>query len=378
MNKMKKHFYTILILIVIIGCSSQIKLNKNLKIGNNDWTTFGGTNFRTNYIQDSIKQPIIKVWNYQGSAGISSNQPLIADSILFIGFMNGELHAININTGKKIGKINLDGAIHGAPVITNNTIYIPIAFNKYSLRAYDIHDGVLLWKKEIDGIESSLLLSDNHLYAATEDGLVLCINPKDGKTIWEFKAPKKIYSSISSDVFNIYFGCDDGYLYSLNKDNGKLLWKFFTSSSIRSTPAIDFNGNIYFGSLDKYFYSVKSDNGIMNWKYNTNSGIISGCALDSNFVYFGNLSGKFFCLDKTSGSLKWSFNSKGNINASPIVTKEHIAFSSYDKKVYILNKFSGELFWSAEFEGRIKTSPLFWRNYLIICYEDYDIEVYQY
>jgi len=377
---MKKLYKILLILIlfILIGCSSQIIIDRALKINQDDWITLGGSNSRTNITNEVLKLPFTKLWDYQGPAGISSNQPLLADSILFVGFMNGELYAINLKNGKRIGRIKVDAAIHGAPCLSKNVLYIPIAQHKYSLRAYNINEGYLIWKKEIEGIESSLLLSDQYLYAVTENGTIYCIKPIDGKTIWDYKLPKKSYSSLAADSSKLYVGCDDGFLYCINKNNGKLLWKFYTSSPIRSTPLVGKEGNIYFGSSDSNFYSVSADSGFMNWKFNSNSPIISGSSSNDSKIYFGNLSGYFYCLDKLTGNLRWSFKTKGNIISSPILTKEHVAFSSYDKNIYVLNKNSGELFWSIELDGRPKTTPIFWNNYMIICYEDYDIEAYKY
>jgi eukaryotic-like serine/threonine-protein kinase len=371
-------FFFLIITAIFCGCSSTLKLSRTLVLNDKDRTTLGGSNLRKNYVDTSLMLPFEKVWEYSGSAGISLNQPLIADSIIFIGFMNGELHAININTGKKIGRVSTDAPIHGCPVLIKDKIFIPLAHNRYSLKAYDFYEGTLSWKKEIEGIESSLLFQDNVIYAATEKGLLLAVNAMTGKTIWEYQAPKKIRSSIAGDGKRIYFGCDNGYLYAIDKNSGKNIWNFFTNAAVVGTPAIDNGGNIFIGSTDNYFYCVNSDSGLMKWKFNSGSEIYSGSAIDDSCVYFGNLSGNFYTLNKRDGSLIWKFKTGGNINSSPTVTKEHVITASFDKKVYVLDKFSGKIIWDKEFEGRIKTSPVIWGKYLLICSEDYDLTLYKF
>ncbi len=375
---MKNLFLIILGIAVLSGCTSTLKINRYIEISNDDRVTLGGSNSRSNVFDGDIKLPIEKVWEYSGSAGISPNQLLVADSVIFVGFMNGELHAINISTGKKIGKVSVDAAIHGSPVMTKDMIYVPIAHNKYSLKAYNFDEGQLSWKKEIEGIESSLLLIDKSLFAVTENGILLSINSLNGKNIWEYKAPKKVRSSIASDGQKIYFGCDDGYVYAINKTSGKFVWKFYGGGAISGTPSIDDEGNIYIGSSQGYFYSIRADSGYMNWKFDSGSDINSGSAVDKDMVYFGNSEGNFYALNKKNGIINWDFKAGSIINSSPTVTNRHVLLSSYDRKVYILEKNSAKKIWDAEFEGRVKTTPIVWRNFLIICSEDYDITLYKY
>jgi eukaryotic-like serine/threonine-protein kinase len=371
-------YFLVSLAVIISGCASTLKVDRILHIQTDDRITLGGSNKRTNFVNESIKLPIQKVWTYQGAAGISPNQPLIADSIIFIGFLNGDFHAINLITGKRIGRLSADAAVDGCPVMTKDKLYIPIAHNKFSLKAYDFDEGILLWKKEIDGIESSLILQNNILYAASENGSLYAINTSSGKTIWEFKSPKQIHSSIASDSSKIFFGCDDGYLYAIKKETGSLIWKFFTGGPITGVPSIDDEGNIYIGSTDNYFYCIKTDNGFMKWKFNSGSEIESGSAVDAASVYFGNLSGDFFALNKTTGNQFWKFKAGNIINCSPTITNEHVVFGCYDRKAYILEKESGNVIWSEEFDGRVKTTPIIWKNYLLICSEDYDITLYKF
>lgn len=376
---MKKNIIIFIIAfgIVFHGCTSILKLNKTLEISENDRITLGGSNSRANFLNVDIPKSFQKVWDYEGPAGISMNQPLIADSIIFIGFMNGELHAINIITGKRIGKVSVDAPIHGSPVLTKNKIYIPLAHNKFSLRAYDFDEGTLLWKKEIDGIESSLLLTDMGLFAATESGTLFSTNIFNGKTLWEYKCPKKIRASLSGDNEKVYSGCDDGFLYAINQNNGKLIWKFFTGNVITAAPVIK-NGKIFVGSYDDYFYSISADSGFMLWKFNSGAPIIGGAAIDDSTVYFGNLAGTLFALDQSSGELIWQYRTGSNLNSAPFVTKNHILVGSFDRKVRLLEKRSGNILWETTMEGRIKTTPIIWNNYLLICSEDYDITLFKF
>jgi len=378
MNK-KINIALIIICFFLNSCSSNLKIRKEIKITKQDHFTFATSNERTNFSPIDISLPLEKVWNYSGPAGISSNQPLVIDSLVIIGFKNGEIHILNLITGKRISKSKMKIPIIGTPVLNKNTIFIPMANDEMSLRSYNLINGKLNWSKKIDGIETALLLENDSLYGSTVNGIVFLINSETGKTTWEHKAKKMIRSSISCDNDKIFFGCDDGALYALNKKDGKIIWQFYTKAPITGSTSVDNdNDYIYVGSNDNFIYCLNSSNGELKWKFNSESVIRSGPAIDDSCVYFGNLFGDLFALNKYDGSLVWKLKTGSNISSSPTVSNNYLMVGLFNHNLYIINKFSGEKLSQYSFEGRVIASPVIWKNYILVCSEDYDITLFKF
>jgi hypothetical protein len=55
-------------------------------------------------------------------------------------------------------------------------------------------------------------------------------------------------------------GSDDGKLFAINPD-GTEKWTFSTGDTVRSSPAIGFDGTIYVGSYDGRLYAIYGDLG---------------------------------------------------------------------------------------------------------------------
>jgi eukaryotic-like serine/threonine-protein kinase len=369
-------FINITAVFYLSGCSAVIKLKAPLQISAKSWTTYGSNIFRNNRSAYELTLPLNPLWEYSGSSGISPFSPVMADSTLFIGFLNGEMHALNISKGKKTGNLNLESAINGAPVIERNTVYIPLANSEYALKAYDLTDGKLKWKKKIGGIETSPLVIGQNIYVAPIDGEVQCLDKISSLNKWKFKAPKEIHSTPASDSTMLVFGCDDGYLYSLSLFDGSLCWKYNANSPIFSVPLIE-NGKVFFGSNHNQYYCLNSIDGLPEWNFTASAPVKSGSALSDSSVYFASVDGVLYSLNINNGKLNWTFKAKSVICTAPTISGKYILISSYDKKVYILEKESGKMAWEHEFEGRVKTSPVFWNGYLIVCYEDYYISVFK-
>jgi outer membrane protein assembly factor BamB len=377
MNK-KTNITLIIICFLFNACSSSLKVKKQIEITERDHFTFAKSNERTNFNPTNISLPLKKIWDYSGPAGISSNQPLVVDSLVIVGFKNGEIYILNLITGKRICKAKMGTPIIGTPVLKENTIFIPIANNDNSLRSYNLRNGKLIWSKKIDGIESALLLENDSLYGSTVKGTVFLVESETGKTIWEYKTKKMIRSSLSCNNDKIFFGCDDGILYALNKKDGKVAWEFPTKAPITASTSVDTNGYIYVGSTDNFMYCLNSSNGELNWKFNSESVIKSGPSIDESSVYFTNLSGDLFALNKHDGSLVWKLKIGNNTPSSPTVSNNYLLVGSFDHNLYIINKFSGEKLSSYSFDGRIVTSPIICGNYILICSEDYDITLFKF
>jgi outer membrane protein assembly factor BamB len=357
MNK-KTNIVLIIICFLLYSCASNIKIGKEVEITKQDYFTFANNNERTNFSPIDISLPLEKVWDYSGTGGISSNQLLVIDSLVIVGFKNGEVHIINLMNGKRVSRAKLDAAILGTPVLNKSAIIIPIANNENSLRSYSILNGKLIWAKKIDGIESALLLEHDSLYGTTVSGTVFLVESETGKTIWEYKTKKMIRSSVSCDNDKVFFGCDDGILYAINKKDGKVAWQFQTKLPITGSASVDNNGYIYVGSNDNFMYCLNSSNGELVWKFNSESIIKSGPALDESYLYFVNLSGDLLALNKHDGSLIWKIKTGNNISSSPVVSNNYLLVGSFDHKLYIINKFSGQELSSYSFEGRVVTSPI--------------------
>ncbi len=372
---MKKFFA--LALLILTSCSS-FKLEKNIILGEFNWVQYGNSPTRSNNAYYKVSPPFQLLWTYNAGAGFSNAPMIIADGILFLATLAGEIHFVELETGKKIGTIRAESSIHGTPALYRNKLIIPSALGKNTLECLDINLGKILWKEKIGPIEASLLLVYDNLIVATLDGEVINYNLKYEfpEKIWRFKVQKPIRSSPASDGKVIVFGCDDGNLYCLEINNGKLLWKFNANSPIFAPISIS-DEKVYFGTLGGDFFCINLKTGREEWKFNASSKIYGGCALNDTLVFFGTASGKFFALSKDNGELIWTFSAKSLINSAPVISGRTVLFGALDKNVYAVEIENGNLTWRYQTDGRIKSSPIVWKNLLIVASEDRYIYVFK-
>ncbi len=356
-------------LISLSGCGSSIRLARAIHHSGEDWLVFGRDGQHTNRASTVLNPPLKLLWAYDASAGFGSGSPIVVDSVVFIGTLTGELHAVELATGKRIGYTSLGSALVGAPAISNGRIVVACAMGDEPLVAFDLHYGDRLWKKNITSVETSPVTYGDKIFLAALDGVLYCLNKYSGNEIWRFETKRSIHSSPATDGTMVVFGCDDGFLYAVDVDSGKQVWQFRTGASIFASPSIS-NGKAYCGSHDGFFYAINLSDGSLGWKYHVGAKVYAAPAISDSLVFFGSTNGFLYALDIFSGALRWSFRAKSVINSAAVVSGDKIYFGSLDRNIYALNARTGEVLWKHEMEGRMKTSPVIWGRYLLVPSED--------
>jgi eukaryotic-like serine/threonine-protein kinase len=356
----------------VVGCEG-LQIDRPMKMSALDWTTFGGGPTRSNQSSSSVTPPLKQIWQYDAGSGIMAT-PLVSDSILMISTLKGELHAVDIRTGKRIGYITLDGAVTGTPVWNRTAVYLPISTEDETIESIDINDGSRNWRAKFGQSESSPLLYDKRLYVTSLNGNLYCINYVNGDEIWKFETAaesvrKPIRSSPATDGSVVVFGCDDGVLYAVDRSSGKEAWKFSTGESIFASPVIA-RERVVVGSLDGRVYCLEARSGKLCWSFDTKSKVYGAASSNDTLVFVGTADGHCYALNVENGSVVWEFTAKSVINSAPLVTKDLLYVGSIDKNLYVLDIHTGRMVWHYEAEGRIKVSPVIWNGTLLVTSED--------
>ncbi|MBI4429580.1 MAG: PQQ-binding-like beta-propeller repeat protein [Ignavibacteriales bacterium] len=363
----------LLLALFLVSSCSGLRVSRSLRVAQDDWVTLGGAPTRANQSPSAVIPPLMEQWQYNTIAGVAAT-PLVRDSVIILGTLNGEIQAVNFADGKRISYVSLDAPIAGTPVLHGTNVVVPLSSANSSLVCMSLKTPKRRWSIAIGPIESSPLLLEDRLYVTTLEGKAYCLKAEDGSEVWQFKtAPnderKPIRSSPASDGENIYFGCDDGGLYALGKQEGNLKWKFQTKGSLFATPVVLEEG-VVIGSLDGSVYCLRSGNGELLWTFDTKSVIYGSASYDRKRIFVGTADGSCYALDARTGEPAWSASMKSVINTPPLAADNIVYIGSLDRTLRALNAETGKELWRYSAPGRIKVSPVSWRNTLLLIAED--------
>ncbi len=349
-----------LIVMVASGCSG-LKIPVALKMNDGDWPAFGRTPQRVNATSEAVIPPLRIEWEQDISSGMGYGSPVVIDSLLMATNMRGELYVININTGKRLGWVNIGDAIHGSPAVEGNTVYMALANTRESLAAYNLLEGKIEWRSEFGDIEATPLSHDNKLYVGNTAGFFFCIDRFKGEELWRFRLPenkarKGIRSAAALKDSMVIISAENGSIYALNTQTGTKIWSFDTGAPIFASPAID-GGSVYCGNIDGTLFALDAATGVERWRFKSGTAIYAAPSFGEGKLLIGNTGGMLYALDTRSGEQVWSAEINSVINSSAVVSGNIAYVGTLKRELLAVRISDGSIVWQQKLSGRIKTSP---------------------
>jgi outer membrane protein assembly factor BamB len=355
--------------LIVAGCSG-LRVNRSIISRPTDWAMYGGGPSRSNVSQSTIRPPLRQIWQYNAQSGVSGT-PLVRDSIMVIGTLHGEIQAVNVTNGRRLGYKMMEGAIVGTPVLDGSRVIFAMSDVQESIVAMDLVTGKQVWSYAAGSVESAPLMHGNGLFVTTLDGSLLCLEKSSGEELWKFatEEDQPIRSSPATDGTVICFGSDNGHVYGVDRASGRLLWKADAGSSVFASPVIT-SGLVVVGTIKGVIVALDASTGTKRWSYETGSRVYSAAAGARNMVYAGSANGVLHALAAETGTPLWKFEAGSVISSAPLVASELVFVGSLDKNLYVLDSATGKEQWRFEAEGRIRVSPVLWGDYLLLTSED--------
>ncbi len=371
---------------LIILCSAflyyscvPLKVTNSIEINENeDWLYIGGNPGNTNISKSksTLTPPFSLFWQFDADGGLGKNCLSVSDAILFASTLNGEFYAIDISSGKSLGRSSTIGkSSFSTPLIYENTIIMASSGGKSSrVFSYSLLNAKVKWERNIGSVESSPVLGGEYFVVSSLNGKIYKFNAGTGAPVWSTKpSDGKYYSSAfyTSPVIygnKILLGNISGNMYAFDLESGKEIWNFTTTGSIFCDVSAR-DGKIYFGSDDMNFYCVDTS-GTLVWKKNLNTKFLSSSTFYKQSVIITGIDGSVYSLGIDDGDIKWKFKTKGSICASPLLQEDKIFFGSYDKYFYCISADNGTELWKYQCEGRVKTSAVIWKEYIFVASDE--------
>jgi outer membrane protein assembly factor BamB len=301
-----------------------------------NWQNTGGDLEHSGY-SEIQSVPLKPIWKYAaGTSDISA--PVIDSSILFVGSDDGNIHAIDITSGKLKWKYQTNGKVD-TPTAKNGAVYAGSFDN--NIYALD-YKGNLIWQYSAGGSTFSPPIVYNNILYGGFDRNIYAIYTINGSLKWKYTTGGLVESAPAISQGILYAGSNDRYVYALDAGNKDMKWMNQTGGSISSSPSV-VNGVVYVGSKDNSVYAIDSGNGELKWKKKTNDWIESSPAVFENSVYVGSDDSTVYSLNTDSGNILWTFNARGRVRAGPVVIRGIVYAGSDDGTIYALDTTTGSL-----------------------------------
>ena len=355
---------------IIVGMSlllggsacSYLHVNAPFRASKQDWEQDGGAPDRPYRIAGETTMPVAQKWRVNIGAGVGAASPLVTYPYIWVGTRKGEVHVIHEPTGKVLGQKTMGEAIEGGLAIAGRIVYVPVAWGKYALVAYDVVDAWIVWRKRGAPVEASLLLLDDRLIVADIQGKVQALDLHTGAPLWTFE-PDSVQAVRAAPValpkHQVAIVYDTGEVVALAQETGAVQWRTSLNAPVWMTPVAGCQ-RLFVPTMRSTLVALDGTSGKIDWIYwiDTPSVKVATPAVDSLHLVFGATDGIIRALDPVSGTLRWQVKGSGAFVAAPLLTDDMVWIGGMDRFAYAIDKNSGEIRWRQRLKGRVKTAPV--------------------
>lgn len=306
--EMKRTFTTILLLLTIINLFGQMPTmadneeSNKINYSNNQVLTLDDMVFNETF--NPIKKiPLdinsILIYDYDGSLKsfnlkskeinwsvkpsdadreMCGNKLTLKDGVVYVPFVNGEIYALDNQTGKlfwksRLGNIKDEIVIKNQiPIINDGKLYITTQNKNSNIYALNLKNGDLIWNYKLAYPYNFIpvLFFDNKIFTQSAP-YFYSFDAENGKALYQRGFKKAMYGKPVTDGENVFIANESDILFALSPDKLDILWEFQLDKNQYSIKERIFckDKKIFFGTYGSSLssvYSLNSKTGDKIWK----------------------------------------------------------------------------------------------------------------
>lgn len=242
-----------------------------------------------------------------------ANGVTLVDGVLYVSFINGEIFAIDNQTGAIFWKSRIGNSTDQIvlkdqlPIVNDGKLFI--TSQNGNIYALNIKDGSLLWKYKLDSANNDIpvLFFDNKVF--TQSGNFLySFEANTGKLIYQKDFGETMHGKPVTDGENVFIANGKNILFALSPSKPDILWQFKFDENQQNVKEriLCKDKKIYFaaqGPEVSSVYAVDSKTGTQLWKTDFKGDIIEYIIEESDNIWGYTRKAKLFQLDITNGEI---------------------------------------------------------------------------
>ena len=366
------------LLMGVVGCTS-------LRLGPPDlaypiWATEGASPLRHHAVSSRLGPPLERRWSFNAGAGFGRVSPLILGDVVLAPTLKGDVHAIDLNTGKSLGQESFGVSIEGTPVYAEGVLVVPVAWGGVAMVAHDLLDASRRWKSKGIPVSTGLVVWRDRIISGDVEGYVRSMRLDDGEEEWAVQLGDR--SGIASTPVligdHVVVANDTGRLTALDARGGSPIWWADAGAPVLSSLAAA-GGRVFVATTRGLVRAFDAESGVMVWEYDTHfpDVYLTAPAIGERDVVFGASDGMIRSLNPVSGLLQWEIDVSAAVTGTPILTGDMVYVGTMTGQLIALERDTGHRVWETNLGGRMKSAFALKGRHLIVMAEPRYVYVYE-
>ncbi len=313
--------------------------------------------FRPSFAVNKMYPLLKEEWSYQDKSDVGAGTATAANLVIVTN-TNGEVYALNKNSGKRKWIFQTKGKIYSTPAIAEGKVIV--GSTDRSIYCISLSTGKLIWRIETSKpVLASPVIHNRIVYIGGSDGHFRALGLENGTIKWDFDQVKGFIET-KPLIYQgkIYFGCWANDFYALDLTTGELTWKWNNGSTNRMlSPAACYpvatKGTIFIVAPDRYMTALDAKTGDVKWRQRMASITVResmGLSTDSSMVFVKTMDGKLFGISTEADSMQviWKSSLQLPYELAPSAIIEHngiIYVPSHAGLACAVDRKTGNVLW---------------------------------
>jgi outer membrane protein assembly factor BamB len=371
----------LLLAVGLAGCTV-LRLERPKVVDADDWLTEGDSPRRENRADVTLDPPLEEAWTVNAGAGFGPVSPLILGETVLAATRKGEVVAIRAADGKKLGTQGFGDVIEGSPVIADGALFVPVAWGKQTLRAYDLATAGDRWTRaDLPPIEAGLLLLDDVLIAVDVESVAHAVDAKTGKERWAATLDERasvLATPVVSAAGHVIVADDRGRVVALRPEDGAPVWTRDLGAPVEVTPTTD-GRTIFLATTRARLFALDAVQGAVRWVFEVPDPTVrlAAPALSGGDLVFGGSDGVLRAVDPATGAVRWTFEAPDAITAPPLITRSTVYVGTMGRMLYGVDRSTGAKRWEHRLKGRVKSPMAAREGILVVLTEPHEVYLFR-
>lgn len=231
---------------------------------------------------------------------------------------------------------NVGRAVRGSPALGETILAVGTADKAVVL--VDRTSGEVLWRQHLgETIRGGPLLDEDRLYVATEsqtDGKVYAIRLRDGKTLWR-RGVGSVVAPLAFDGEALYAGTETGTVVRLDPEGGRVAWRRALHGAIRAAPVPTPHGLAVVTTTDT-LYLLDRTTGQIRARLATPGAVLATPATDGQRLYLGTTAGRVLAVDLPGLTAHWDREAGDAVYGAPALVRDTLFVLTRDGHLWRL------------------------------------------
>jgi outer membrane protein assembly factor BamB len=323
-----------------------------------DWPVGRGNAQSTGVAAEVLSPPLDVLWKFKGEKdGAFEATAVVAGDAVFIGSFDGNLYALDLNTGKKKWTYKTELGFSAAAAVRDGRVFAGDADGVVVCLNADT--GEKIWQFTTGGeINGGLNFYQDKLLVGSQDATLYCLSCETGEKVWEFKIGDQI-RALPTVAGNRCFlaGCD-GKLHVVDLDTGTSVGEIAIDSPTGCTPAV-VDKLAFFGTEGSTFFAINWDEQKVAWQKTSqrNQSFRASAAATPQAVVVGGRDKQVVAMEPATGNELWRYTARHRVDSSPVISDNVVYFGSSDGRLTALELATGKQLWQYEAGGQFSAAP---------------------